>query len=118
MAKTVADNFEVPVWNDLGKAFYLKLNRLSRKYSMMRADLLTDALQVYDKARKSEDVKKTLKAAGVSTTNPTAEDLSKVFATHARNWWATLTPEQYEEEKLKRRLGAKKRWAKRKSKAS
>jgi hypothetical protein len=110
LAKNKGDleNFEIPVWQNIGTRWYEKLNRLARKYGVTRADLLDEALGLFEKYRKTMAI---TKAGGKAATE---EDIRKVFGGYAKSWWESLTPEQRAAEAKKRSKAAKVRWAKKK----
>jgi|SRR6476646_1054211 len=99
------EDFELPIWQHLGERWFAKVNRLARAYSITRADLLTEALTLFEKHRKTVAFKK---AGG----NPaTEEDLRKTFGGFAKGWWDSLSPQQRAVEAKKRSKAAKIRWA-------
>ena len=112
MTKRAGDleNFELPVWHDVGARWYEKVNRLARKYKMRRADLLDEAVNLFERYQKTVALKK------VGGKPATEEDIRKVFGGFAKAWWDALTPQQRAEEARKRRRAAQIRWERAKGK--
>ena len=100
------ENFELPVWQNLGARWYAKVNKLARKYEITRADLLEEAVSLFERYQKTLALKK------VGGKEATEQDIRKVFGGFAKNWWDSLTPEQRKGEAKKRSMAAKARWAK------
>ena len=100
------EDFELPVWQNLGARWYAKVNKLARTYEITRADLLKEAVSLFERYQKTL----TLKKVGVK--EATEEDIRKVFGGFAKSWWESLTPEQRKIEAKKRSTAAKARWAK------
>jgi len=101
------EDFELPVWHHLGARWYAKVNKLARKYEITRADLLEEAVYLFERYQKTLALKK------VGVKEATEEDIRKVFGGFAKSWWDSLTPEQRKIEAKKRSTAAKARWAKR-----
>ena len=103
------EDFELPVWHNLGTRWYAKVNKLARKYEITRADLLEEAISLFERYQKTMALKR------VGGKEATEEDIRKVFGGFAKSWWDSLTPEQRKLEAKKRSAAAKARWAKRSS---
>src|SRR5580765_649638 len=58
------EDFEVPVWQDIGALWYAKLNRPAREYGITRAEVLKQALAALEKARKLAVFRKLLLKSG------------------------------------------------------
>jgi hypothetical protein len=107
LPKDDLEDFEIPP--ELGKRFYSKLNRLARKYGITRADLLEQALTLYEqfKTQKIRQEKTGVKADD--------EAIKKMFGAFPKSWWERLTPEEREVESKKRKEAAEARWGKKKA---
>lgn len=101
------EDFEIPVWTQLPVRWYRLLNRLARRHGIPRATLLIESLKHYGKVLE----KKASPFRSVHVTEAEEEKAKQVFGKFSKNWWASLTPEQHEAEKSKRRNAAKARWA-------
>lgn len=99
------EDFELPIWQHLGERWFARVNRLARKYEITRADLLVQALTLFEKYQKTAAFKK---AGGDPATE---EDLRKTFGGFAKGWWDSLSAEQRKVEAKKRSKAAKARWA-------
>jgi hypothetical protein len=49
------EDFELPVWQNLGARWFAKVNSLARKYEMTRASILEEALRLYEQTLKQKD---------------------------------------------------------------
>jgi hypothetical protein len=104
------EDFELPVWQNLGARWFAKVNSLARKYEMTRASILEEALRLYEQTLKQKDW------PAAKTGKISAEDVRKAFGGFAKSWWDNLTPAERKVEAAKRSKAAKARWDKERGK--
>jgi hypothetical protein len=106
------EDFEIPVWSDLPKRWYVRLNQLARRTHVPRSIILQEALKCYAQLlRGQESPFRKLKAAEQGE-----QAVKDFFGKFSRNWWQSLSPEQKALESEKRRKAALSRWEQEKSK--
>ena len=101
-----SDDFLQPVWFGLSARFYTSLNRIAKKYSVTRAEVLTRGIELFAREMKRSDTKDLIPAGAQPGV------LNEVMGRVAARRWERLTPEQrsaYGQKMAAARWGKKKK---------